>query len=456
MEKFDLDLQSKIKGIYLSTEMMDLISIIQCNNVDQIKDVTYEEMQKITDTLTETNTVLLGCGRFYDVVNKLANSKEDKYDFYKVKRGLEFCQKNGLNARYHTLLDKQTLDLHLAGKSKEEVLSAINGYVKETIDFLNEYNNTHEQSKIISVDLFNEIVSFNKPYVNRWQQEYGIELNELLQTFQYARDNKPEGVTYVYNEPFLENEDRRNIVISLLQQMRQISPDLIDTLGTQMHIETTQNMEDVKKCFKDFKKLQNFGFNIQITEFDMCVPETQLFEKDGTAKKKIGLDKSKKIEEISKIIRESGVILEGISYWSISDTLDHNLQRTNTKTFLSKDFYDKYKELNSENSEISLDDVLAHPFLKEGQAEKFKELYMQEDGRRQIEQKIEASQREVITSRLAGLYSPSTIIKENNLLESAIQATEETTKITTINQQIQVMKTMQRTQNQEKSIEIVR
>lgn len=81
---------------------------------------------------------------------------------------------------------------------------------------------------------------------------------------------------------------------------------------------------------------------------------------------------------------------------------------------------------------------------------------MQEDGRKQIERKIEVSQREIITSRLAGLYSPSTRMKENNLLESAIQTTEQTTKITTINQPMKAIKTIQRTQNQEKSIESFR
>lgn len=43
--------------------------------------------------------------------------------------------------------------------------------------------------------------------------------------------------------------------------------------------------------------------------------------------------KSKKIAEISQIITNSEVELEGLTYWSISDTLDHNLQRTNQNTW---------------------------------------------------------------------------------------------------------------------------
>ena len=39
------------------------------------------------------------------------------------------------------------------------------------------------------------------------------------------------------------------------------------------------------------------------------------------------------MDKISRAIEETGVSLEGITYWSISDTLDHNLERTNRKTF---------------------------------------------------------------------------------------------------------------------------
>ena len=40
-----------------------------------------------------------------------------------------------------------------------------------------------------------------------------------------------------------------------------------------------------------------------------------------------------KMKEISEAIKETEIDLEGITYWSISDTLDHNLERTNRKTF---------------------------------------------------------------------------------------------------------------------------
>ena len=102
--------------------------------------------------------------------------------------------------------------------------------------------------------MFNEIISFDEPYRNMWQELYGISNEELVSIFQYALENKPDGVTYVYNEPFLENHERRQVVIEQLSRIHELDPGLIDTIGTQMHIEMTQNIDDIRHCFEDLKK----------------------------------------------------------------------------------------------------------------------------------------------------------------------------------------------------------
>ena len=186
-----------------------------------------------------------------------------------------------------------------------------------------------------------------------WQELYGISNEELVSIFHYALENKPDGVTYVYNEPFLENSERRQVVIEQLSQINELAPGLIDTIGTQMHIEMTQNIDDIRRCFEDLKRLGQLGIGTQITEFDMCLPERFMFDEKGKIRSEQGLVelinnkmsesgitigsiaefKSMRMDEISKAIGETGIQLDGITYWSISDTLDHNLERTNRKTY---------------------------------------------------------------------------------------------------------------------------
>lgn len=320
---------------------------------DQMRSLTFEELSGINGILSEYNTVLVASGRYYDVTKKMYDEQipnMEKYDFYYAQRGLDFCHKNGMHARYHTLLDKQTMEEHLIGSPKEEVLKELQEYVIHSIDFISTYNEEHKidgKGIITSVDLFNEIISFDPPYRNMWEELHGISNEELVSVFQYALDNKPEGITYVYNEPFLENPERRQAVLKQLEQINSLCPGLVDTIGTQMHIEMSQSPEDVRNCFEDLKKA---GVNVQITEFDMCLPERFMFDENGKARSESGiLDfinqktgmtlgsiaelKKIRMNEISKAIEETGVSLEGITYWSISDKLDHNLERTNRKTF---------------------------------------------------------------------------------------------------------------------------
>lgn len=326
---------------------------------DQMTSVTYEELSGLNDILSNHNTLLIGAGRYYNVTKKMYDEhipNMEKYDFYYAQRGLDFGYKNGMYARYHTLLNKQTMEEHLIGKQKEYVLGELQKYVKKSIDFISKYNEEHKingKGVICSVDLLNEIISFDEPYRNMWQELYGISNEELVSIFQYALENKPDGVTYVYNEPFLEDPERRQVVIEQLSRINELAPGLIDTIGTQMHIEMTQNTDDIRQCFEDFKRLEQLGIGTQITEFDMCLPERFMFDENGKIRSeqdlvelinskinKSGITigsiaefKSMRMDEISKAIEETGVQLDGITYWSISDTLDHNLERTNRKTY---------------------------------------------------------------------------------------------------------------------------
>lgn len=326
---------------------------------DQMTSITYEELSGLNDILSNHNTILIGAGRYYDVTKKMYDEhipNMGKYDFYYAQRGLDFGYKNGMNVRYHTLLDKQTMEEHLIGKQKEDVLGELQEYVKRSIDFISKYNEEHKMNGkgvICSVDLFNEIISFDEPYRNMWQELYGISNQELVSIFQYALENKPDRVTYVYNEPFLENPERRQVVIEQLSRINELAPGLIDTIGTQMHIEMTQNIDDIRRCFEELKKLEQLGIGTQITEFDMCLPERFMFDEKGKIRSeqelvelinskisKSGITigsiaefKSMRIDEISKAIGETRIQLDGITYWSISDTLDHNLERTNRKTY---------------------------------------------------------------------------------------------------------------------------
>ena len=321
-----------------SQEILSLNHHFISEEWDQTKSISYEEMETLNSQLPLFNSMLIGSGKIYKVINKYDTNKDTKYDFYFAKRDLDFAYKNGKQVRFHSLLVKDDGKI-FNEKSKEEIMNIIKEYVKQSIDFIKNYNSSHkiningkEEPVINAVDLFNEILSFDKnkqgEYYNIWEQKYGISMPELMSCFEYALVNKPEGVNYLYNEPFLEDDQRRQKVFETLAQT---TPGLIDTLGSQMHITITQDIDSIKRCFADFKRLQDNGMQIQITEFDMCLGRSDVPRVFGPnadiSLERVYQEKDKKISEISSVIRESGVRLSGISYWSLTDGIDCNLER---------------------------------------------------------------------------------------------------------------------------------
>ena len=162
---------------------------------DQLLDVTYDELSGINDVLSNHNTILIATGCYCDIADKMYDEQIQgmkKYDFDYLQRSLDFCHKNGMHVRYHALLDKHTLQ-DMVGKNKEDVIKELEEYVRQSIDFISNYNEEHKingKGVISSVELFNEIISFDEPYKNIWEETFGISTEELMKVFQYAKDNK--------------------------------------------------------------------------------------------------------------------------------------------------------------------------------------------------------------------------------------------------------------------------
>lgn len=304
----------------------------------------YDELVFINNNLGMFDTLLVGSGKPEIVINDLVNEdSKDRFDFYFAKRDLNFAHKNNKHIRFHSFLTKNACEQLFVGRTKEEILETLTAYVKASVDFVNEYNSTHKLQDgtpvINAIDLFNELVSFNKnekvEYENIWETKYGITIEDICRVFSYAKEHKPDGVSYLYNEPFLEDTERRKKVLETLQAINANSNSLIDTLGSQTHITFRTSNEQIQECFKDFKNLQDMqGINIQITEFDLSIGEKDTLRTIGKnpeiSYEQVYALKHQRLGEISEIINNSGVKLSGVSYWSLTDNIDSNLERVRT------------------------------------------------------------------------------------------------------------------------------
>lgn len=362
-QKVDIDIIKKIydeKSIDYIQYISDFIKNKYPNNYEEIfkqanrfisverdqnkSPELYDEFVALNEQLQFFDTLLVGSGKPEVVINNLFDKGDkNKFDFYFAKKDLDFAFKNNKHIRFHSLLTKGANEQLFEGKTKQEILNTLSSYVKSTIDFVNEYNSNHKledgTSVINSIDLFNEILSFNKnsngEYENIWETKYGINIKDICDVFSYAKEHKPDGVNYLYNEPFLEDGQRRKKVFEVLQSINSISNGLIDTLGSQMHITFDTDNDQIRECFEDFKKLQDkLGINIQITEFDLSLSEREIMKIinniSQVSYEQLYNMKKEKINLISSIINNSSVKLLGVSYWSLIDIIDFNLERIRT------------------------------------------------------------------------------------------------------------------------------
>lgn len=374
LNSYEIDV---IKKAYLSLSHTEMVSYVSCfiksrypNNYEEIikqvnrfisverdqnkNDDLYDELSFVNNNLGMFDTLLVGSIKPELVINEfLSDEQRDKFDFYFAKRDLEFAQKNNKHVRIHSFLTKNACEKLFVGRTKEEIIKTLTAYVKAGVDFINDYNETHKlsdgSSVINAVDMFNEIVSFHKneksEYENIWEANYGITVQDISNIFSYAKEHKPLGVKYLYNEPFLEDSERRKKVFEVLERINSTSNGLIDTLGSQMHITFRTSNEQIKECFDSFKSLQdNKGLNIEITEFDLSIGENDVSrtigDNPGVSYQQVYDLKRQRVQEISSIINNSKVNLSGVSYWSLTDNIDSNLERVRTNLLNRKSISD--------------------------------------------------------------------------------------------------------------------
>lgn len=270
-----------------------------------------------------------------------------KFDPYHIKKGLDFCKKHDVQARYHSLLTQEQIK-QLQGKSKEEIIEQLRAYVSETIDFINGYNNENKLSDgmpvINSVDIFNELINLKKDkttnngYYNVWEQ-LGLTVTDLVDIFAPAIGKKPEGIEYIYNEAFVETEEKRKVQLELARRIKQQAPELIDIFGTQMHITTEFKESTIERTFLDLKEFsEETGIEIAITEFDMHMPGQIIdsLKKAGKTTSEIAeyamYRKLTQLSKISEIAKKVGIKFTEISYGSMTDSMDHNKKRNERTT----------------------------------------------------------------------------------------------------------------------------
>lgn len=212
--------------------------------------------------------------------------------FSTAKPILNYCQKNKIPVRIHTLVwHSQTPDWFFKegyaddGEwvSQEKMLKRMENYIKAYFETLTEL---YPDVDFYACDVVNEAwLEDGKPRQpgeqgsggsakSAWVQVFGD--NSFIESaFTFARKYAPKGCKLYYNDYNEYMDGKMNAIISMATDLK--AKDLIDGIGMQSHLDARQSLDAAfpsvamyNRALDEYSKL---GLDIQVTELDSTTPE---------------------------------------------------------------------------------------------------------------------------------------------------------------------------------------
>ena len=355
-------------GIFSPEELHTFDSIMQSGDINQIldnlsKNFSKEKLHQIFQTMKDYSPIekvgIIGTDietyqRMFREVNSNYTSitidesakygnvvlPDGTFDFSHLQKTLDFAKTNRKQVRLNTLLfymdcPDNLYNLPVTEENKQRVKQALSNYVEQITSFIkdNGYDST-----VRSIDVFNELLNRfamdgDVPYQYRgvisqdlnvkdfdniksgWLKFLNIE--DLCDVIAIARKNLP-NTDFMYNDDNLIDSRKIPATTEILKRIRQYEIDhgirLIDSIGTQMHIDNSVTKDQVITMFHALGK---YGLPIEVTEFDMAM----ISNVHGLSEDEINNLRVQKMQDFFDAVtkcRETDSI-RGFTIWSKTD-----------------------------------------------------------------------------------------------------------------------------------------
>lgn len=269
---------------------------------------------------------------------------DGKYDDRNLRDSLEFVRSIGKDVRINTLFfymdcPDDIYNLEKSGTSSMIARDKLLYYVDEVTKTLAEYSDV-----VRSVDVFNELLnrypmdgevsylvrgdigdSYDDNLKSGWLKHLSVE--DICEIMLIARENLP-NVDFMYNDDHLTDLKKLGPTIEVIQRIQDYGKmrgvKLIDSIGTQMHIDNDVSKENIRDMFIELNKL---GLPIEITEFDLAMTSGV----EGLLPEEIEVIRQKKINEVYEIISElkDECNIRGFTFWSKTDSQNFRVMLAN-------------------------------------------------------------------------------------------------------------------------------
>ena len=319
----------------------------------------YEQIIKNYNSITideeaKYGNVVLSDGTFY---------------FEHLSKALDFCKSIDKEVRLNTLMFYMDFPNNLKGLAiNDENRQLVKGKLLDYVDATTRFIRDNYSDVVRSVDVFNELLNrhplsdcvVDRDRYNTLMESFGLNpngeyylrsslpqdgslysnfdnidsgwmrhlsLEDICDVIAVARRNLPD-VDFMYNDDHLVDMSKLGPTSSLLERIHAYEAThgvkLIDSIGTQMHIDNNISNENIRQMFLELSK---FGLPIEVTEFDLAMTS----DVDELSDDVIQAMRLKKIDDIHGIIEElSGECnIRGFTIWSKTDSQNFRVHLAN-------------------------------------------------------------------------------------------------------------------------------
>ena len=154
-----------------------------------------------------------------------------------------------------------------------------------------------------------------------------LDIADLCDVIAVARKNMPT-TDFMYNDDHLVDEAKLGPTSSLLKKIQAYEAShgvkLIDSIGTQMHIDNDISNESIRHMFLE---LSRFGLPIEVSEFDLAMTR----DVEGWSGDVIQAMRLKRIDDIHGIVDELSdrCGIRGFTIWSKTDSQNFRVHLEN-------------------------------------------------------------------------------------------------------------------------------
>lgn len=266
---------------------------------------------------------------------------EGSFDFAIADQYINFCKKNNISLRGHTLIwHNQTPNWFFTNPDTGEMLINREKDKKLLLDRLKKHIQTvvgRYKGKIYAWDVVNEAIDENEPDGYRKSEWYKILGPEYIEkAFIWAHEADPLAKLY-YNDFNTENPAKREFIYKMVKSLREKGVP-IDGIGLQCHISVDwPSVEEVEKTIKLFSSIP--GIELQITELDISIAKNMIND-DEAQKRVLLIRQAEKLRDLFEVFKKYKGVIKAVTFWGLKD--DYSWLKGDYPLLFDKDYKPKY------------------------------------------------------------------------------------------------------------------